>query len=121
MTVNEIIALDFRKEENKKKIQKALRKIKPFEKIGIEEDVPIEKLEKFMFLVCKKYSVRVQYMFFPCFSKDSEVLMYSLSIKRDDTHEWITSIHTISVYEAFAKVCIALYYITKKKMVPERE
>lgn len=121
MKLEDIVCLDFRKEENKRIIQKALRKIKPFEGIDLDEEVPIEKLEKFVFFVCKKYSVRVQYMFFPSFSKYSDVMTYTLSVKRDDNHDWICSVKAVTIYEVFAKVCLVLYYMAKKKKVPERE
>lgn len=121
MKLEDITCLDFRNEESKRKIQKLLRKIKPFENIDIDEDIKLEKLERYVFAVCKKYCVRVQYMFFPVFSKDSDVMHYCLSIKRDDSHEWICSVHALTVYEVFAKVSAVLLYVTKKKIVPERE
>ena len=41
MTTEEILNLDYRKEESKTKIQKVLRKIKPLSKYSEEDDIPL--------------------------------------------------------------------------------
>lgn len=116
MTVRQIIETDFRKEEGRKIIQKALKKIGKFAEY--EEDVPISEIERFIFAVTRKYQICVQYLFFP--KKHKEVEYYCADIKRDDNDEWISAVYAVQIYEMFAKIAILMYSIVKKGEIPKR-
>lgn len=114
MTTEQILALDMRVDGNREKLQKVLSKIKPFAKY---EKVPLEMIEKLIGKMCRKYNVRVQYMFI---TRNDDCDYYTLSVKRDDTHEWIGSVYGITLYEVFAKLAVMLYALVKKGEIPER-
>lgn len=120
MTVEEILAIDCRSEENKEKLQKALQKIKPFAQYAEEgKKVPLEKIEKLIDKMCRKYYLVTQYMMFARI-KDN-VSWYNLSCKKDDTGEWLGTVYGATLYETFAKVAILLYSAVRKGEVKERD
>lgn len=107
MTTDEILNLDYRKDENKEKIQKVLRKIKPLSKFSVESDVPIEAIEKMISVMCKKYMITPQWM---RLSYDDEILcIYSVGVKTTSKHEWLGDVHGMCIYELLAKLCVKIY------------
>lgn len=115
MTTDQILSLDMRDAESAEKLQKALKKIKPFSKE--EGKVRLELIEKFLLKICRKYVLKIQYIM-P--SMLTETMYYSLSVKRDDTHEWQGSVYGMTIYEVFAKAAVLLYSKVKKENIPER-
>lgn len=111
MKTEEILNLDFRKEESKFIIQKALKKISFFSKFE-NEDVPIEAIELFIGKVSKKYDVLPQNM--RMFLLDNGLFMYAIDVKKMSNYEYLWTIHGICLYEVFAKLAINLYVQIKK-------
>ena len=62
MKTEDILNLDYRKEENQEAIQRVLRKIKPLSKFSEDENIPFEKLEKLIGLYQNKYAIKIQYI-----------------------------------------------------------
>ncbi|MBO5743916.1 MAG: hypothetical protein J6R68_06510 [Clostridia bacterium] len=106
MKTKEILNLDFRIKENKEKIQKVLKQIKPLSKCQ-ERQVPIEMLEKLIFSIIKKYDLRASNMQMSFFSSDT--CLYTICVFTDSTGEMISLIHGMCLYEVYAKLAIFLY------------
>jgi len=114
MTTKEILALNMYEENNADIIQKHLKVIKPFE--NISGDVPMERLEKYIGLVQRKYALQIDYIC-PTFVPDEKNL-YSASVRRTDTGKYLTDIYSTTMYELFCKVCILYNAVTKGKDFP---
>ena len=119
MKTEEILNLDYREKENQEIIQKVLRKIKPLSKYSVEENVPLEAIEKLIRILCRKYEITPQWM---GMSFHEPILgIYSVGIKTTTDHAWLGNVYGISVYEVFAKMAIKIYSEVKSGNIPERE
>lgn len=114
MTTKEILALNMYIENNADIIQKHLKVIKPFE--GITGEVPLEKLEKYIGLIQRKYALQIDYIC-PTFVPNEKNL-YSATVRRTDTGRYLTDIYATTIYELFCKICILYNAVTKGKNFP---
>jgi len=117
----QILNLDYRKEENKKIIQKVLRQVKPLSKFSDDEQIPIELLEKTVSVLTNKYEITPRWI--TCGYRDAKagyIGYYNVGVKSTTDHTWLgnTSGHTI--YELFAKLTIKMYAEVKTRNIPER-
>jgi len=114
MTTQEIMNLNTRKNpEANEVIQKVLRKIKPLSKYeDIEEDIPLELVEKVIHTIVNKYHMAIQWISHQSRLSVPEVY-WSVSIKTDDTHKWLGSIQGATMYELIAKIAIKMYSMVK--------
>lgn len=124
MKTEQILGLDFRKEENKEIIQKVLKQIKPLSKFS-DGDVPLEAIEKIIKVMTNKYEITPQWM---TISYSEDVLgNYSIGIKTTTKHEWLGTVYGMCLYEVFAKLAIKMYSEVKsgkiglRKMTKEEE
>ena len=118
MKTDEILNLDYRKEENKEIIQKVLRKIKPLSKFSEENDIPLEAIEKAIRVMVSKYEIRPQWM---TISYEGPVLgVYSIGVKTSDTHKWLGDVYGMCLYEVFAKLAVKIYAEVKSGNIPVR-
>ena len=115
MKTEDILNLDYRKEENQEAIQRVLRKIKPLSKFSEDENIPFEKLEKLIGLYQNKYAIKIQYII-PNYEGS---IIYSASLLRSDNFKWIGNVYGMCMYELFAKIAIKMYTEIKKG-IPER-
>lgn len=115
MKTEDILNLDYRKEENQEAIQRVLRKIKPLSKFSEDENIPFEKLEKLIGLYQNKYAIKIQYIM-PNYEGS---IIYSASLLRSDNFKWIGNIYGMCMYELFAKIAIKMYTEIKKG-IPEK-
>ena len=115
MKTEDILNLDYRKEENQEAIQRVLRKIKPLSKFSEDENIPFEKLEKLIGLYQNKYAIKIQYIM-PNYEGS---IIYSASLLRSDNFKWIGNVYGMCMYELFAKIAIKMYTEIKKG-IPER-
>lgn len=107
MKTEQILNLDYRKEENQEIIQKVLRKIKPLSKYSEEEQVPIESIEKLIQVLCQKYNITPQWMSMS-FS-EPKLSIYSIGVKTTTDHKWLGNVYGMCLYEVFAKLAIKMY------------
>lgn len=116
MTTQQILNLNtIKNPEANEIIQKALRKIKPLSKYeDMEEDIPLELVEKVIHTIISKYNVCIQWI-----SHESRLAIpevyWSVSLKTSDTHKWLGSIQAANMYELLAKVAIKLYVMVKNE------
>lgn len=115
------LRLDWRDEGNKQEIKKLLCKLKPFKKYkDTDEMIPLPMLEKMMSVLCRKYCVQPQYMnwvYIPTNKTD----ILRVSMKRDDTHEWLDTIQCCCIHEVMAKAVLCIFYHVKVDEIPARE
>ena len=118
MKTEQILNLDYRKEENKEIIQKVLRKIKPLSKYSDEIDVPIEAIEKLVRVLVQKYEITPQWMTMSYF--EPILGLYSIGVKTTTDHKWLGTVYGMCLYEVFAKLAIKMYSEVKSGNIPVR-
>lgn len=119
MTTKDLLNLDYREEENKQIIQKALGKIKPLSKYSDEEQIPLEAIEKLIHLICKRYKVWVREITLdPRANSDYDVIRCQLV--NEDNLEFLSNVFGMCIYEAFAKMAIFLWSEVKKEKFKRR-
>lgn len=112
MKTERILMLDYREEETKEIIQKVLRKIKPLSKYSEECDIPLEAIEKLIFVLAQKYAITPQWLMMSF--HDGVTSVYSVGVKTTTDHKWIGTIHGMCLYEVFAKLAIKMYSEVKQ-------
>lgn len=123
VTTEQVLNFDYRKEENKKVIQKVLRQIKPLSKFSEEdEQIPMELLEKTISVLVNKYTITPQWISMHFTGLQKGVLTtYSCGVKTSDTHEWLGTVYGSSLYEMIAKLTIKMYSEVRSGKVKEEE
>ena len=117
MKTDDILNLDYRKEENKKIIQRVLTKIKPLSKYS-DETVPLDAIEKLIRVLCQKYEITPQWM---TMSFCEPVLgIYSIGVKTTTNHKWLGNVYGMCLYEVFSKLAIKMYSEIKTRNIPIR-
>lgn len=119
MKTEEILNLDYRKEENQETIQKVLRKIKPLSKFSDENEIPLEAIEKAIRIMVNKYAITPQWLTMT-FHEQTHCI-YSIGVKTSDTHQWLGNVFGVCLYEVFAKLAIKIYSEIKSGRIPEKE
>lgn len=119
MKTEQILNLDYRKEENREIIQKVLRQIKPLSKYS-DEMIPLECIEKVIKVLVNKYEITPQWM--SIFYRDYEQAfgIYSIGVKTTNNHEWLGTVYGMCLYEIFAKLAIKMYSEVRSGNVPIR-
>ena len=108
MKTEQILSLDYRKEETKEIIQKVLRKIKPLSKYSEEYgDIPLEAIEKLIRVLFQKYEITPQWMSMSL--HESAVNVYTIGVKTTTDHRWLGNVSGMCLYEVFAKLAIKMY------------
>ena len=118
MKTEQILNLDYRKEEAKEIIQKALRKIKPLSKYSEEQDIPLEAIEKVIRILSQKYEIVPQWMVMSLYESAANV--YSIGVKTSNNHQWLGNVYGMCLYEIFAKLAIKMYSEVKQGNVKQR-
>ena len=118
MKTEQILNLDYRKEEAKEIIQKVLRKIKPLSKYSEEQDIPLEAIEKVIRILSQKYEIVPQWMVMSLY--ESAVNVYSIGVKTSNNHQWLGNVYGMCLYEIFAKLAIKMYSEVKQGNVKQR-
>ena len=119
MKIEDVIHLDYRKNENKEVINSILTSSIKFFKEYEGKKVPQMKVEEFIGFICRKFQVSVQWInvsFLP-----SGENMYSVSVLRSDTREWLGTIYACCMLELLNKLAIKLFWEVKTKKIPKRK
>lgn len=117
MKTEQILNLDYRKEESQEIIQKVLRKIKPLSKYSDESNIPIEAIEKLVHVLVQKYEITPQWMSMSYFEP---IGIYSIGVKTTTDHKWLGTAYGMCLYEVFAKLAIKMYSEVKSGNIPAR-
>lgn len=118
MKTDELLNLNYYKENNSKIFQKALRKIKPFSKFEEGKEVPLLMLERLIGAYERKYEIKINYVF-PLYIP-GEQNMYKAIIIRTDNLKEIGKVYSCSLYELFVKLSIKFFSEIKNSDIPER-
>lgn len=113
LKMKNIIELDCRISKNKEIIQNELRKIKPFMKCSIEQDIELEKLEKCIRILCRNYDLFPK-VFCDCISSDDGII-WSFSLVDNKNLNEIAKCYGITLYEVMCKAVIMSYGLTRKR------
>lgn len=119
MKVSEILELDYRYKENREEIQKKLKSMKGFDKYS-DEDVPMNKIERFVGTACRKYDVYVRDISFACIKTNKENL-YTVHIFKESDLTMIGIVYGCELYELMAKTAIYIYAMIKSEKVGKRD
>ena len=111
MKVKEILSMNYSVPQDKDVMQKKLRGIKPFRDVPVNVEIPLEKLEKYIGLVQRKYALQVDYIC-PVFIPEEDNL-YSVTVRNTASNEYLTYIYGKTIYEVFVKISILYYALTK--------
>lgn len=111
MKVKDILNMDYSNPQNKDVMQKKMRGIKPFRDVPVNEEIPIEMLEKYVGLVQRKYALQIDYIC-PVYVPEENNL-YSATIRNTASNEYYTYIYGKTIYEVFVKISILYYALTK--------
>lgn len=114
MQTIDLLVMDTRKEEKKKIFIKALKKIKPVERLSGDKEITIEVLEKSLVGICTKYGY-ITHGIYPEIIK-GKFFFFSASIidKRGD-NKWVGTVNGGSIWEVLGKMLILIYSDIKKK------
>lgn len=115
MTTKELLEADFRNDAQRRAVQKALLKMKPFSKLCGE--VPLEKLEKFVFLSQRKYLVYMGSIFV---SVANDMPVYQVYFRNDKSMKEMGFVCGCSLYELMAKACIKIWSMIAKNEIEKR-
>lgn len=118
--IEKALNADIRQVQGEKQINVVLDKIKPLQKYS--PDYPIEKVEKLIFKILRKYPVQLQGI--QVLTLPNEIDWFKVDIVRTDNREWIRTLYGISTRELMLKVCIFLYVFAKhfdEYKIEERE
>ena len=114
MTTKQVLELDCRIEENREAIQKVLRQIKPLAKCPDGRQIPIDKLERCLKVLCNNYGFFVRNVYPDTKSGDKEIIWRSTTIDEKTLGE-IGNAYGCTFYECIAKTVILLYSVTRKR------
>lgn len=114
MKLKEVIKCDFRIAGAEEETQNWLLKIKVLaDRTPAGEKVKFEDIEQLIIKIMKKYSIKMQWISFTMI--DGELPWYSVSIKDGNTHEWLTTVYGLTMYELYAKVALFMFAATREK------
>lgn len=116
MTTKDILELDFRDDKSYMIMQKVLKKIDPL--ANIEGKVPIEKLEKLLFLFQRRYCIEFNWIFV---SHEDEQPVYTISMRNTYTDVGMGYVHGITLYEVVSKAVVAIWSHIKAKRLKKRK
>lgn len=117
--IEHILNLDYSDPKGRQAIDKVLRRIKPFKKYSMDVQIPLEKLEKLVYLLVNKYEITPQWI---NLTYDASIkCLYSVSVKTTYNHVWLGRVYAMSIYELFVKLCIKLWAEIKSKNIPVRQ
>lgn len=112
----DIAQLDFRVESERKAIQDVLRRIKPLKKY-VDVDVPIDKLEKTINVLTKKYNMFVRDIKPDCFANEESIIWHACIYDADNLSYY--EMYGLTMYEVLAKTVVCMYCLREK--VGERQ
>lgn len=114
MTVNEILDLDCRVEENAEKLQNALLKIPQIQSKTKTDRVDLKIIEKYISLMCRKYSIMINYITPNYIDGQDDIYCVSVKNLKNPSNKFI---YAASIYEAMAKSAIRIYSDFKKDLL----
>ena len=113
MKVKDILNMDYSNPQHRDIMQKKLRGIKPFREIPVNEEIQLEKLEKYIGLVQRKYALQVDNIFLVAVPEEPNV--YSVTVRNTASNKHLSIIYGRTIYEVYVKISILYYALTKSE------
>lgn len=114
MKLKDALICDVRTKGVWDELHELLFKVPPLKKYGPNGPIPLEKLEKLMWVFNEKYGIQLQYiMTVP--QKGMDGFYYSCSLKTNHNNTWIGTVYGITIYECFVKMVLLSYGYIKSK------
>lgn len=118
MRTEEILNIDCRKEEGRKKINSFLWKIKPVTKLKIPKGcmLAVEDIERVLHGISIHYCYIVQQIA-PYYEDGKQFIFFKGEVmkKRNKTNEWCGTVYGKTMWELLAKALIKIYSEIKKE------
>ncbi len=114
MKTTEILDLDCRVEENREIIQTVLRQIKPLAKCPEGQDVPFDKLEKCMQVLCRNYEMYPRQIVPDVFAAEKDIVWRFELIDLKNL-KVLGKCYGLNLYELMCKAVIMMYVVSRKR------
>lgn len=118
MRTEEILNIDCRKEEGRKKINSFLWKIKPVTKLKIPKGcmLAVEDIEKVLHGISIHYGYVIKQIA-PYYENGEQFIFFKGEVmrKRNETNEWCGTVYGKTMWELLAKALIKIYSEIKKE------
>lgn len=118
VTLEDIMKLDCSDESQKEKLIKVIRKIKPFDRYPLDEEIPMDMLEKYMNKAMDKYCFKIGYIFH---NNSNIPRCWTISLRDVVGKTYLDTIYAISINELMMKVVIRIYFAIRDKEVKKRK
>lgn len=118
VTAEDIMKLDCSDEEQKIKLIKIIRKIKPFDRYSLDEEIPMDMLEKYMNKAMDKYCFRIGYVLH---NSNNSPRYWTISIRDVVGKIYLDTIYGMTLNELMMKVVIRIYFAIRDKEVKKRK
>lgn len=118
MRTEEILNIDCRKEEGRKKINSFLWRIKPVTKLKLPKGciLSIEDIEKVLHGISIHYGYVIKQIA-PYYENGEQFIFFKGEVmrKRNETNEWCGTVYGKTMWELLAKALIKIYSEIKKE------
>ena len=118
MTTQEILKLDCRKKDEKKKLLAALGEVKPLQKFK-DAGFPVDDIQETMIKIQERYEVEMQYMIFLVQEKYNNYY-WSASVRGSKDGKWFGNVYALTTWELLAKIVIYMHSLIKQGKVDKR-
>lgn len=115
MKISQIINLDCTKKENKVILSESLLRL-PFFKNKSVEDITTEDLEIAMNKISMKYPIKLGYIMTHGVGTN-DVYHHTFMIKDAETHNHLTTLFALTLFEGMAKTVLYLYAYVKTNFI----
>ena len=114
MKTTEILDLDCRVNENREIIQTVLRQIKPLAKCSDEHDIPMDKLEKCLQVLCKNYDMYPRQIVPDIMAAEKDII-WRFEVVDLKNLSVLGKCYGLNLYELMCKAVIMLYALSRKR------
>lgn len=108
--IKRLIDADLRNGGSRNDVQGALKMIRPLSSYSEDEDVPIEKLERLILVLSKKYAVRIRELVPDVWSNSGQTIWRAEVIDENDLSQ-VSAVYALSLYDVLAKVSLLMYSV----------
>lgn len=114
MKTTEILDLDCRVSENREIIQTVLRQIKPLAKCSEEYDIPMDKLEKCLQVLCRNYDMYPRQIVPDIMAAEKDII-WRFEVVDLKNLSVLGKCYGLNLYELMCKAVIMLYALSRKR------
>lgn len=95
-----------------------LMKVPMIQRIEKEwQEINTDDLDKLVYKIVNNYPIIMGYIQMV----NDDKIHYSIMIKHSETHEWLCTVYSISLFEGYAKTLLFMYAYIKKNNLTKKE